>query len=302
VRFKSLAFALFVVIVLSGLASGAPLDCTHLMAWTEAGVPESKLIASARVQGIALSLSTETDKNLTSAGASRELLLQLHRLSPVGTGVCPAGLSRTTLLLHGKKYDDAADVVNQMISKDPANGSLHFLLGYIEQQRGDWDAAFDHYTDSKRLEPGFAEVHNRLALTFYEADDGDNAIGEARTALSMDFDDAGAYRMLGLGHYANHQYPAAINAFQESLNRDPQNADVYYEMAVAVRDQGSVQDAITFLRKAVVLKPQHWQPGASRPHRPRESCRGLLPQGRLQPCHRRVQQIVPGSSRLAAWT
>ena len=94
-----------------------------------------------------------------------------------------------------------------MISKDPANGSLHFLLGYIEQQRGDWDAAFDHYTDSKRLEPGFAEVHNRLALTFYEADDGDNAIGEARTALSMDFDDAGAYRMLGLGHYANH-HPA----------------------------------------------------------------------------------------------
>src|SRR5216684_3889901 len=43
----------------------------------------------------------------------------------------------------------------------------------------------------------------------------------------MDFQDAEAYRMLGLGHYANEQYPAALNAFQESLARDPGNADVY---------------------------------------------------------------------------
>src|SRR5438874_8564262 len=59
------------------------------------------------------------------------------------------------------------------------------------------------FRSSKHLEADFVEVHNRLALTFYQADDGDNAIGEARTALSMDFDDGDAYRMLGLGHYAN---------------------------------------------------------------------------------------------------
>jgi hypothetical protein len=74
VRFKSGVFAFVLFIAPASFAGAAPVDCTHLMAWTEAGVSESKLIASAKAQGIAFSLNTETDKNLTSAGASRELL------------------------------------------------------------------------------------------------------------------------------------------------------------------------------------------------------------------------------------
>jgi len=259
VLFKSLASAVLLFAAPAGFASGAPLDCTHLMAWKEAGVAESKLITAAKAQGIAFTLGPEADKDLKSSGASAELISQMHRLVPAGSGVCPARLLRTAELLQKKQFDDAAETVSRLIADDLHNGSLHFLLGYIEQQRGEWDAAFDEYTDSKRFDPNFAEVHNRLALTFYQADDGDNVIGEARTALSMDFEDAEGYRMLGLGHYANQQYPAAVNAFQESLNRDPKNADVYYEMAVAVRDQGSAEDAIDLLRKAIVLKPQHWQ-------------------------------------------
>ena len=135
---------------------------------------------------------------------------------------------------------------------------------YVNQQQGDWDMAFDEYSSSKESEPDFAEVHNRLALVFYHGDDGDNTIAEARTALSMDFQDAEAYRMLGLGHYANEEYPAALNAFQESLTRDPGNADVYYEMGMAEQetDQQTMQ-AVADFRKALQLNPQLWQAHSS---------------------------------------
>ena len=115
----------------------------------------------------------------------------------------------------------AADSLESLLAKDPNNDALHFLAGYVKQRQGDWNGAFDEYSSSKEADPIFPETHNRLALFFYQAGDGDNAVGEARTALSMDFDDPDAYRMLGLGHYANEQYAAALNAFQESLARHP---------------------------------------------------------------------------------
>ncbi len=78
----------------------------------------------------------------------------------------------------------------------------------------------------------------------------------------MDFKDAEAYRMLGLGHYANEEYPAALNAFQESLARDPGNADVYYEMGLAEQELDSDQ-AVAYFRKALQLNSQMWQAHSS---------------------------------------
>src|SRR5206468_866238 len=156
------------------------------------------------------------------------------------------------------------------------NGSLHFALGYLKQQQGDWNSAFDEYSASKDADPDFAPVHNRLALVLYQGDDGDNAIGEARTALSMDFQDAKAYRMLALGHYANEQYGPATNAFREALARDPENADIYYEMGLVARDQAlskqspskvasagsfdreSLDEAIADFQKSLQLNSDRW--------------------------------------------
>ena len=68
--------------------------------------------------------------------------------------------------------------------------------------------------------------------------------------------------MLGLGHCANEEYPAALNAFQESLARDPGNADVYYEMGMAEQELDSDQ-AVAYFRKALQLNSQMWQAHSS---------------------------------------
>src|SRR5204863_8783625 len=140
----------------------------------------------------------------------------LSRLPP-SSGVQSARsvtLRKALSLAHRKLYEDADDGLARLINDDRHNGALHFVFGYIKQQLGDWISAFDEYSTSKEAEPGFAPVHNRLVLVFYQADDSDNAIGEARTALSMDFNDPEAYRMLGLGHYANEQFEPSMNACQ----------------------------------------------------------------------------------------
>jgi len=229
------------------------------MAWIAGGVSSPKLIQVVQHRGIAFNPSPNLENELRSAGATPDLLGALRHLKPGQGNACSASLVKAATLVHQKKYQPAAELVGDLLSRDPQNGALHFALGYIQQQQGDWNTAFDEYSSSKETEPDFAEVHNRLALVFYQGDDGDSAIAEARTALSMDFQDADAYRMLGLGHYANEQYPAALNAFQESLARDPGNADVYYEMGMAEQELGNDEPAVQYFRKSLQLNPQHWQ-------------------------------------------
>src|ERR1051326_5289247 len=131
VRLKFGLLALLLSATTVSQASADPLDCTHLMAWTMAGVPQIKLVAAAKAHGLGFRLGPQTEKQLTSAGARNEFLIQLRRLTPVADSSCPARLSRATVLLHDKQYDDAADVVNRLLANDQHNGSLHFLLGFI---------------------------------------------------------------------------------------------------------------------------------------------------------------------------
>ena len=103
--------------------------------------------------------------------------------------------------------------------------------------------------------PDLPENHSSLAYIFYRLDDGPNAIAEARTALSMDPQNAEAYQFLGLALYSNGQYAAAVHAFDESLARDAANADTYYDLGITLHAAGNQTAAITAYRQAIRLNP-----------------------------------------------
>ncbi len=107
---------------------------------------------------------------------------------------------------------------------------------------------------SAKLMPDFPENHSGLAYVFYRVHDGPNAIAEARTALSMDPQNAEAYQVLGLALQSNEQYAAATHAFTESLARDPDNPDTYYDLGVALRADGKLRAAQAAYRDAIHLR------------------------------------------------
>ena len=57
----------------------------------------------------------------------------------------------------------------------------------------------------------------------------------------------------------NAQYAAAVHAFHESLARQPNNADVYYDLGITLRDKGEIDAAAAAYRKAIALNPQLWE-------------------------------------------
>jgi tetratricopeptide (TPR) repeat protein len=88
-----------------------------------------------------------------------------------------------------------------------------------------------------------------LAFNFYRSNNGENAIAEARTALSIDPQNAEGYRYLGLGLLAQDNYSAAVHAFKESLVRDCNNAQTYNDLARAQSARGDLAGAADSYRQ-----------------------------------------------------
>jgi tetratricopeptide (TPR) repeat protein len=237
-----------------------PVDCRQLLSWMAAGIPNQRLSRLVQERGLAFSVNQETSSLLAKAGATSDFLQQSRTLSKGNAagpnGSCPAELAQAAAFVHEQNYARAETILRKFSAANPDDPYLHLALGYVRQQQGDLDEAFDGYADAKDLNPEFPEIHNGLAVVFYRSNDGDNAIAEARTALSIDPNNAEGYRYLGLGLYANENYKAAVHAFRESLARDPSRAETYYDMGLAQAAEKNLAAAADSYKKALNLDPE----------------------------------------------
>ncbi|MGB2603707.1 MAG: tetratricopeptide repeat protein, partial [Candidatus Sulfotelmatobacter sp.] len=246
-----------------------PLNVVQLTAWLTAGVPSSRLVRIIQERGITSTPGKEQIRQLESAGADPSLLRTLKSVKPSrATGSSsfetsksdvPETLLRALADAHAHRFHEAELALRQALTSDSDNAALHFALGAMLRQQERWDDAFDEVTRSTELMPDFPENHSSLAYIFYRLDDGPNAIAEARTALSMDPQNAEAYQFLALGLYSNGQYEAAVHAFLESLARDDKNPDSYYDLGITLHAAGNLTGAIDAYRKAIHLNPVFWQ-------------------------------------------
>src|SRR5215467_7486106 len=105
--------ALIVLAVLAGssrllaAAASAPVDCTHLMAWTLGGTPEKKITKILQARGSQIAVSPATERELRTAGATTELINAVRNSSSTGSSACPAELAKAGNLIRAKKYEEA---------------------------------------------------------------------------------------------------------------------------------------------------------------------------------------------------
>ena len=245
-------------------SEGRPVNSTELMAWLTAGVPCNRLIRIIQQRGIASIPNNEQIRQFEAAGADPILIRTLSNLKPSSamspvTPQIPPSLIQAAISARSQRFHEADLDLRQAVSADPQNAALHFALGSMLRLQERWDDAFDEITLATRLMPDFPENHSGLAYIFYRLDDGPNAIAEARTALSMDPQNAEAYQFLGLGLFSNGQYGAAVHAFIESLARDAGNPDTYYDLGITLHADGNLPSALAAYRQAIRLNPGFWE-------------------------------------------
>ena len=231
-----------------------------LFYWLAAGISSPRIQRLTTERGLACHLTPQYTAALKKAGADAALIQTLGRKS-IATAACSSATpaAQIAALVRERQLDAAETKVRALLRDDASNPLLYFVLGTILRQQDQPDDAVDAFTESARLMPGFPETHAQLAYLFYRLDDSANALAEARTALSIDPENAEAYRDLGLALYAEGHYDAALHAYEESLQREPDSADVYFDMGLTLRDQGDLRRAAIAYRHALSLRPDFWQ-------------------------------------------
>ena len=126
-------------------------------------------------------------------------------------------------------------------------------------------AARRHFEAAIERDPGFSPSHAMLARShsrgantyFLEDRDGAYAmaLAAARTAVSLDREDAHAHAALGFASY-HGDVQAAVRAFEEALSLNPNLASAHFGFGVTLLDAGRTEEAVDHVTTAMRLSPR----------------------------------------------
>ena len=204
--------------------------------WLAGGISSARIQRLNQTPSPSCHATTQCTRALQKAGADASLIESLARQTGDHNSersqaksaaraacTCSSPAAEIAALVHDKNFGAAEDKIRTLLrdadtaspnNASPNNAMLHFVLGTVMRDEDRFDEALDEFTESSRLMPGSPETHSQLSYLFYRTDDADDALAEARTALSIDPANAEAYRYLGLALYADGHYDAALHAFE----------------------------------------------------------------------------------------
>ena len=160
----------------------------------------------------------------------------------------------------GKAEKALGDYISQFPQKDAqVNGNLNLAKIFVEQKR--FPEALTALQKVLALDPKNFEALNNLGVANFQTGDfGKAAEAWKKSTASMKKDadpqeKARVYKYLGFSFYRSGALQAAIESYGQSLQYNPNDADVLYNLGVADLDNNSFDDAASSFAKAFAKNP-----------------------------------------------
>ncbi len=106
---------------------------------------------------------------------------------------------------------------------------------------GDLDRAGEVLGKSLELEPELAKAHHFLGVAAKELGDYDDALAHLEVAARQYPRDRVVLNQIGVVHFRNRDYPAAIASLQRALEIDPEDLMAHYTLMLAYRGLGELE-------------------------------------------------------------
>lgn len=135
-----------------------------------------------------------------------------------------------------------------------------FDKGNKEQQRGNSEAALEHYQKALRIDANFYPALNNMGTLFEHQGNHARANEAFLKAAAINPDDGEAYINLGHVLYEEGQFHDAVDRLNQGLQRSPQSAAGNFFLGSAYFKLHETEKAEPLLKNACVLDPQHMAP------------------------------------------
>ena len=135
---------------------------------------------------------------------------------------------------------------------EPNNASIHKILGNLYAENNSWHSAIICYKKVVEIEPNFADNYRKLAKIWTELGEAKAAINCWYQAYSLEPKKVTANDHFNLGNklYRQDQITQAVSCYQNSIELNPNFATVYYNISVALKRLGRLDEAVSYYHKA----------------------------------------------------
>jgi len=142
-----------------------------------------------------------------------------------------------------------------VLKQQPDNLDALHLLGVLENQSGNADAAIALIGRAIEIQPTFAEAHNSLGNVFKDLENWDEAAACYGQAVKADPAFAGAHLNLGVAVRQQGDLNAALAHCDRAIEIDPALAAGHFNRGNALRELGRAEEAMTAYRDALGRDP-----------------------------------------------
>lgn len=135
------------------------------------------------------------------------------------------------------------------------NYVAHNNLGTALSDRGDIEAAIDHYREAVRIKPRYMQAQYNLVTKLYETGQTDEAADCLYTILKLSPNDGIAQMHLGIIYLQQSSFDLAYKYLSAAVKNRPDDAKAHQALGVLFIQKDMLDDAITQLSQAAKLSP-----------------------------------------------
>jgi tetratricopeptide (TPR) repeat protein len=167
--------------------------------------------------------------------------------------------SANTHLLRGKGsyykgyLNDAMAEFTEVVESDASDKDKAIALTYmgiIEDTRGNYQKALEHYSRAVKYDPSNAGTFRNIAITYRNMNNLDEALSYIAKAIDLDPKSSNNLVMQGNLLFQLRRYSEAVKSYEKAVEIEPQNAAALYNIAQSYSRMGNDVQAIEYLRNA----------------------------------------------------
>jgi tetratricopeptide (TPR) repeat protein len=182
-----------------------------------------------------------------------------YRLNPTLTG---AGLSLGQILLGRGDYQEAQQVLSQVIDREPDAARAHLLLGMARDKQDQPDAAIGEFAKAAELDPGLAAAyywHGKILLD--KKQDVAGAFPLLKKAAEMEGENVDFLSDYGVALVNTQQFGEAVTVLSKAAaSPDYSNPRALYSLGAAHLNTQNFVAAVQPFRRAIEALPNWGQP------------------------------------------
>jgi len=149
-------------------------------------------------------------------------------------------LDQGQILYATGKLEAAAQQFEKILTLDPGNIFIHYLLGDVYSRQEHYHKALDHYLAVLREQEDYLEVHNKIGSVYDHLNDYERAAQHFHKAAALHPDQPRAYSNLGIIYIKTNRLSEAEEVLLQALTLSRKQDDDQ-EMAFSLRCLGDVR-------------------------------------------------------------